>query len=56
MFNLFKKYWPKIRTTIVDLLKFKNKDILYLLLGSFLWLYVIRIIITIILLMLFIFF
>lgn len=56
MFNLLKNYWPKIKSTIIDLLKFKNKDILYILLGSFLWLYIIRTVVSLILLVLFIFF
>lgn len=56
MFNFVKSYWPTIKFFILDLLKFKKKDILFKLLGVFLWLYVIRIIITIVLLVLFILF
>lgn len=56
MFNFVKSYWPTIKFFILDLLKFKKKDILFKLLGVFLWLYIIRIIITIVLLVLFILF
>ena len=56
MFKLLKSYWPNIKTFLVDLLKFKKKDILYKLLGVFLWLYVIRVIVTIIIFLLLVFF
>jgi hypothetical protein len=56
MFKLIKSYWPNIKTFLVDLLKFKKKDILYKLLGVFLWLYVIRVIVTIIIFLLLVFF
>lgn len=56
MFNFVKSYWPTIKFFILDLLKFKKKDILFKLLGIFLWTFIIRIIISLILLVLFIFF
>lgn len=56
MFKIIKSYWPNIKSFLIDLLKFKKKDILFKLLGIFLWLYIVRILITIVLLILFIFF
>ena len=55
MFNIIKSYWPNIKSFLIDLLKFKKKDILYKLLWVFLWLYVVKIIVTIALLVIFIF-